>query len=138
MTQKYRYVSSMTYELPFGKGKKWMNHGRILDAVLGGYSFRWNFSVWAPTPVSLGYSGGTYVDPVTRHAGSPAELSELRSRTVNDLYLIQIPQLRDNWQDIGPNRFDQTTQNPLVTNCGTAPIMIAANRQPPSATIAKQ
>src|SRR6185369_10485015 len=28
LTQKYRYVSSMTYELPAGKGKKWMNHGR--------------------------------------------------------------------------------------------------------------
>jgi len=35
LTQKYRYVSSMTYEMPFGKGKKWMNHNRLLDDVLG-------------------------------------------------------------------------------------------------------
>ena len=69
-TQKYRYVSSMTYELPFGKGKKWMNHSRMLDAVLGGWSYSWNFSVWAPTPVSLGYSGGTYTNPVTGAVGA--------------------------------------------------------------------
>ena len=38
MTQKYRFVSSMTYELPFGKGKAWMNKGGMLDRVLGGCS----------------------------------------------------------------------------------------------------
>jgi hypothetical protein len=32
-TQKYRYVSSMTYELPFGKGKKWMSSSRLWTRV---------------------------------------------------------------------------------------------------------
>ncbi|MCX6631702.1 MAG: hypothetical protein NTW28_29175, partial [Candidatus Solibacter sp.] len=132
-TQKYRYVSSMTYELPFGKGKKWMNQSRLLNAVLGGWSYSWNFSVWAPTPVSLGYSGGTYTNPVTGAVGARQTYPSYEPDPGSQLYLIQIPKLRDGWQDIGPNRFVQTAQNPLVTNCGTAPIL-----QPNGATWGNQ
>ncbi len=126
LTQKYRYVSSMTYELPFGKGKRWMSHGRVLDAVLGGYSFAWNYSVWAPTPVNLGYSGGTYLNPATGAIGSRQNYPSYEPDPGSDLYLVQMPQLRSGWQDIGNNRFVQNLQNPIVTNCGVTPI-IAAN-----------
>jgi hypothetical protein len=39
-----------TYELPFGKGKKWMNTGRAAHAVLGGWKFTqiWNFQSGVP------------------------------------------------------------------------------------------
>jgi hypothetical protein len=123
ITQKYRYVSSMTYELPFGKGKRWMSHGRLWDTLLGGYSFAWNFSVWAPNPLGLGYSGGTYLNPATGAIGGRQNYPNYEPDPGSDLYLIQVPQLRDNWQDIGTNRFVQNAQNPLVTNCGTAPII---------------
>ena len=122
-TQKYRYVSSMTYELPFGRGKKWMSHGRLLDAVLGGYSFAWNFSVWAPTPTGMGYSGGTYLNPATGAIGARQNYPNYEPDPGNDLYLVQVPKIRDGWQDIGTNRFVQNAQNPLVTNCGTSPII---------------
>ncbi len=122
-TQKYRYVSSMTYELPAGKGKKWMNHGRLLDALFGGYSFSWNYSVWAPTPTGMGYSGGTYLNPATGAIGGRQNYPNYEPDPGNDLYLVQMPKIRDNWQDIGTNRFSQNAQNPLVTNCGTTPII---------------
>jgi hypothetical protein len=125
VTQKYRYVSSMTYELPFGKGQKLLNHGRILDMLFGGYSFAWNFSVWAPTPMSLGYSGGTYTNPVNGTVGGRQNYPSNEPDPGSDLYLIALPHLRDNWQDIGTNRFVQTGQNPTVTNCGTTPIYYA-------------
>jgi hypothetical protein len=124
-TQKYRYVSSMTYELPAGKGKKFMNHNRVLDAIFGGYSFSWNFSVWAPTPVSLGYSGGTYTNPVTGAVGARQDYPSYEPLPGSSLYLVKIPELRDGWQDIGTNRFNANAQNPLVTNCGNTPIMQA-------------
>ena len=132
-TQKYRYVSSMTYELPFGKGKKWMNHGRLWDMLLGGYSFSWNFSVWAPTPTGIGYSGGTYLNPATGAIGARQNYPSYEADPGSDLYLVQMPQIRSGWQDIGTNRFVQNAQNPLVTNCGTAPIL-----QPNGATWGNQ
>ena len=122
-TQKYRYVSSMTYQLPFGKGKKFMNRGGLLDQIFGGYSFAWNYSVWAPTPVGLGYSGGTYVNPATGVVGARQNYPGYEPDPGNDLYLIQVPTLRDGWQDIGNNRFVQNSQNPIVTNCGVTPIL---------------
>jgi hypothetical protein len=127
LTQKYRFVSSMTYDLPFGKGKRWgSTHGRIVDALIGGYSLAWNYSVWAPTPVSLGYSGGTYLNPVTGALGSRQNYPSYEPDPGSDLYLIMDPVLRQNWQDLGGNRFVQTAENPLVTNCGNVPI-IASN-----------
>jgi hypothetical protein len=132
-TQKYRYVSSMTYELPFGKGKHWMSNGRLLDTLFGGYSFSWNFSVWAPTPMSTGYSNGTYTNPVDGKVGSRQNYPSYEANPGSDMYLIGIPKLRDNWQDIGTNRFVQTAQNPMVTNCGTTPIL-----QPNGATWGNQ
>jgi hypothetical protein len=122
-TQKYRYVSSMTYELPFGKGKPLLNHRGWLDRVFGGYSFSWNFSVWAPSPLSLGYSGGTYLNPVTGSVSGTRQDYPGYEPVLSNLLLVKIPELRDNWQDVGPNRFVQNAQNPMVTNCGTTPII---------------
>ena len=124
LTQKYRFVSSMTYELPFGKGRRWgSTHGRIMDALIGGYSMAWNYSVWAPTPVSLSYSGGTYLNPVTGALGSRQNYPSYEADPGGDYYLVQDPQLRNNWQDLGPNRYNANAENPLITNCGNAPII---------------
>jgi Carboxypeptidase regulatory-like domain len=123
MTQKYRFVSSMTYEMPFGKGKALLNKGGILDRVVGGWSFAWNFSVWAPTPASIGYSGGNYLNPVTGALGGRQDYPNYEPEPGGGIYLLKDPQLRQDWQNIGTNRFVQTAQNPIVTNCGTAPII---------------
>jgi hypothetical protein len=123
----------MTYELPFGRGKKWFTHSRLIGLALGGWSYSWNFSVWAPTPVSLGYSGGTYTNPLTGVAGARQTYPSYEPDPGSQLLLTQLPQLRDGWQDIGTNRFAVTGQNPLVTNCGTTPIL-----QPNGATWGNQ
>jgi hypothetical protein len=72
--------------------------------------------------MSLGYSGGTYTDPVTGKVGGRQNYPNYEADPGSDLYLVQVPKLRDNWQDIGATRFVQNSQNPLVTNCGTTPI----------------
>jgi len=76
LTQKYRFVSSMLYELPFGKGKPFLNHSRLLDWVAGGWSFSWNYSIWAP-PRRYQLLGGHLHQPCDRRERWPAGLSEL-------------------------------------------------------------
>ncbi len=122
-TQKYRFVSSMTYDMPFGKGRKWLNQGRLMNWLFGGYSFSWNYSIWAPTPEGIGYSGGTYLNPVTGAISGRQDYPSYEPEPGGGIYLVQDPKLRPDWQDIGTNRFVQSAQNPLVTNCGTVPIM---------------
>jgi hypothetical protein len=36
---RHRFVSVLTYELPFGKGRKFMNRGGIFNALFGGWDF---------------------------------------------------------------------------------------------------
>jgi hypothetical protein len=92
--------------------------------ALGGWSYSWNFSVWAPTPTGINYAGGTYTNPVTGAVGARQDYPNYEP-TISALYLTQVPQIRDGWQDIGTNRFAPNGQNPLVTNCGTTPILQA-------------
>ena len=125
-TNKYRYVSSMIYELPFGKGKRWVNHGRVWDMLFGGYSFSWNYNVWAPTPITISYSNGKYVNPATGVQGSRQDYPNYEPTYGSSLYRLGVvPQLRNGWQDVGGDRFTQTNMNPMVTNCGLTPILNA-------------
>lgn len=119
-TQKFRFSSSMSYELPVGKGKRFMNRGGILDYLFGGYSFTWTYAIWTPTQLSLGYSGASYLNPVTGKWGSRQDYPSYEPIVGSSLFLVKMPELRDNWQDLGGDRFVQANHNPLVTNCGTA------------------
>jgi len=35
--QTRRFITSLLYELPFGKGKQWLNSGNVVNAMLGGW-----------------------------------------------------------------------------------------------------
>src|SRR5258708_37421648 len=35
--QTRRFITSLLYELPFGKGKQWLNTGNLVNAILGGW-----------------------------------------------------------------------------------------------------
>ena len=40
----------MTYELPFGKGRKFMNHGGVLNAMLGGWDLAYTQTLQSGPP----------------------------------------------------------------------------------------
>ncbi|MCC7175058.1 MAG: TonB-dependent receptor [Bryobacterales bacterium] len=120
-TQKFRFTSSMTYELPLGRGKRYLNGGgRLLEMLVGGYSFAWNYSQYSRNPTGVSYTGASYRNPVTGVMGARQDYPGYEPLVGSSLFLIQAPQLRDNWQDLGNNRFVQAAQNPVITNCGTA------------------
>jgi len=47
------------YELPVGKGKKFMNEGGIANAVLGGWSSNWIVTLQGGQPLNFGCHTGT-------------------------------------------------------------------------------
>lgn len=49
----HRMVNSMLYQLPFGKGKRWLDYGGIVNAVLGGWEFGTLFNVQTGFPVTV-------------------------------------------------------------------------------------
>jgi len=93
---RHRFVSVMTYELPFGKGRKWMNSGRLTNWVLGNWDFAWSqtFQSGPPTTVSFGGSPNRYLPGALRP---------------NQILPSDQAQPKD-WE-IGPNRFPLSAQN---------------------------
>jgi hypothetical protein len=52
------FVMSYTYDLPFGKGKKFLNHGGIANAVIGGWKVGAIHTYESGTPISINCGGG--------------------------------------------------------------------------------
>lgn len=99
--RNHRFIGAVTYELPVGKGRKWMNTGGWKDYVLGGYELAWLQTAESGNPLTFGF------------AGSPNNYypTFAGNRRPN---LVSQPVLRDNWGDMGPDRFTKTNINPIV------------------------
>ncbi len=64
-----RFVSVVTYELPFGKGKKFVNSNRLADYVIGGWQFNAITTIAAGFPMSVIQS----LNPLNAAAGDMAQ-----------------------------------------------------------------
>jgi hypothetical protein len=95
----HRFVSVLTYELPFGKGRHFMNHAGFADQVFGGWELSWTQTLQSGAPFTVTY------------AGSPNRYLPGASRP-NILTSFSDAQVQ-NW-DIGPNRFPTSAQNPYL------------------------
>src|SRR6185369_4775436 len=100
----HQYTGSMNYEIPFGKGRKWMNRGGFANAVFGGFDMVFLYRIQSGDALTFGFSGSPYQympGVVATRSGRPNSTGDRA-------------QLRDNWQDIGGARFSQATQNGLI------------------------
>ena len=96
-----RYFSSITYELPVGKGRHFLNRGGWLNTVIGGWQTAWDID-WesgAPLNFSFANSPNNYF---------PTSIAAQRPDCTGK------PALLSNWLDQGPARFNQLTVNPVV------------------------
>jgi len=50
---RHRFTNSFLYELPFGKGKTWMNRGGVANAVLGGWQLGGIITFQSGFPASI-------------------------------------------------------------------------------------
>jgi hypothetical protein len=93
---RHRFVSVFTWDLPFGKGRRWMNTGGWKDWVIGGWDGAWTQTYQSGPPVTVTFAGSPY--------------NYLQGATRPHQILPNDKAQTQDW-DIGPNRFPFSAQN---------------------------
>lgn len=96
----HRFVNVLSYELPIGRGRQWLNHGGMVNQVIGGWELTWTQTLQSGLPFTVGYSGSP-----NRYLPTGAQ----RPNIVTTFDQAQV----QNW-DIGANRFPTSAQNPYL------------------------
>lgn len=94
-----RSVTYFTYELPVGRGRKFLNHGGFTDYLLGGWNITWAQTYQTGLPVTFTVGGSPY----NYLPGNGVQ----RPNLAGPLSAVQV----QNWT-IG-DRFDTSIENPI-------------------------
>lgn len=106
------WLVSETYELPFGKGRHFLNHSRFLDYLIGGYNISWITTIETGSPMTFSYSN----NPNNEY---PSSIGNQTPNLVCSHISMQEFGLGD---AIGGNRFNQSLENPVLNaSCFAAP-----------------
>jgi hypothetical protein len=106
------FVTSFTYELPFGKGRHFLNHNKFLDYLVGGYELAWIQSIESGNPFGFSFTNS----PNNYYPTSIG--NRVPNLTCNGISMQQFGL----GEAIGGNRFNQALENPVLpVNCFAVP-----------------
>jgi len=94
---RLQFMSQATYDLPFGKNRRFMNRGGVPDYLLGGWTFFTIQSLRSGLPVSFGMAGSPF-----KYLPGETQLNIVPGQAIN------VPNYA-----IGPNLWPQNLQNPF-------------------------
>lgn len=102
--RRHRFVGNFNYDLPLGKGRQFMNRGGVINGLFGGYTLVTTYDIYTGNPVTLGMTNSpfSYLPGFIGIGGRPN--------------LLGFATLRDNWQDLGGDRFNQGNQNSTINS----------------------
>jgi hypothetical protein len=104
----HRFVTTAIYELPFGKGRHWGNHGGVVNAVAGGWNLMVSQTIQSGPPITVTFAGA----PSTPFApGQPYAWLPMQQRPNQILPNDQA--VTQGWT-IGGNRLPTSAQNPYL------------------------
>ena len=92
---QHRFVSVFAWDIPFGKGRRWMNGGGWKDWFLGGWDGAWTQTYQSGPPVTVSFAGSPY--NYLQGASRPNQI-------------LPDAQAQPQPWDIGPNRFPFSAQ----------------------------
>ena len=95
---RQHFQNTFSYDVPLGKGQRFLNRGGILNQIVGGWTFSSTWAVETGSPASITYAGSP-----NRYL--PQGVS--RPNAVSPDYVTK------NWT-IGPNRFPTSAQKPYL------------------------
>jgi hypothetical protein len=106
------FVTSATYELPIGKGRRFMNQNRVLNVLIGGYNIAWVQSFMTGNPMSFSFTDS----PNNEYPSSIG--NQVPNLACNDITMKEFGL----GKAIGGNRFNQSLENPVLNvSCFTDP-----------------
>jgi hypothetical protein len=103
--QRHTFSATANYELPVGRGRQFLNRGGWMDRLIGGFDVVLAYSMRSGGPLSVALTGA----PTLQY---PSWMPNY-----GNVILLKNPTLRDNWQDLGGDRFNQGNQN-STWDCG--------------------
>jgi hypothetical protein len=98
---KHHFQNLLTYEFPVGNGRRFLNRGGLLNAIVGGWNFTSTWTVQSGLPFSATYAGG----PNKYLPGGGVS----RPNVLVPFFQAQVQNY-----NIGPNRFPTSAQNPYL------------------------
>ena len=93
---RHRFIVQGMYDLPVGKGRKFLNRGGAVNAVLGGWNVVWIETAQSGPAVTFSFAGSP-----SRYLPGPSRPNQIS------------PNAKISSWSIGPNRFPLNAQNPL-------------------------
>jgi hypothetical protein len=99
--RNHRFIAFATYQLPVGKGRKFMNRGGLLNAIFGGYEIAWIQTLESGNPYTFSFAGSPY-NYYPGFAGNQRP------------DVVRPPTLLPNWGNMGGDRFNQANRNPII------------------------
>jgi hypothetical protein len=99
--RKHRAIGMVTYELPMGQNKRFINKGGVWDKIFGGFEIAWVQTFESGNPLTFGFSNSPNIY-------YPGWVSSNRPNLVGQ------PNVRDGWRDLGGDRFNTINMNPVL------------------------
>jgi hypothetical protein len=95
------FTTSLTYELPLGKGRALLNRSGFWNVLFGGYEIAWIQTFETGYPYNFSFTNSPY-NYYPTFAG------------VRRPDCVQPVELVPNWRNLGPDRFNSAGINPIV------------------------
>jgi len=109
--RRHVFVTSATIELPIGTGRKYLNHNKLLNLLVGGFDLAWIQSVESGNP--FGFTLANSPNNYFSSAGNQVPNLTCRGLTMPQFGL---------GSQIGGNRFNQALENPVLpVSCFAVP-----------------
>jgi hypothetical protein len=124
-----RFTFSPQYDLPFGKGKAFLNHGGLVDALIGGWKTTAVFQVQTGTPIALPqrfrvgnpFTPGGTPNPVTQANQDCAPTTRNLDHWFNPCAFSQAPSAYLTQADLTAAEANGPVNGVLLSQAGTLP-----------------
>jgi hypothetical protein len=87
---RQQYGLMVSYELPVGQGRRWINRGGVVNAVLGGWTLAMSQNGVSGQPISVGFSGSPnrYLTSARVNALEPIEQAKVENWQIGNRFPV--------------------------------------------------